>query len=241
MAAADKAIEDLIGKQKVFENLLTEGDSFLTEKEYSRAKEAFQKASTMFPENPYPKERLSLVNARIDSLYRANKSQYDKAVADGDRYYNTYEFDKAIDAYSDAANFLPMEPYPREMIAKIKRTIAENAISDVLNTPVTITADNTRQFPFTPVNVAARKNNFVYIRIKNLSNKPFNVLMRYGKDKQPNGGVVIRNIPANGKINERLISVRDQDLWSREDNNWISLYPQGGDIEVSFIQVSRSK
>ncbi len=241
MAAADKAIEDLLGKQKVFENLLTEGDAFLTEKEYSRAKETFQKASAMFPENPYPKERLSLVNARIDSLYRANKSQYDKAIADGDRYYNTYEFDKAIDAYSDAANFLPMESYPREMVAKIKRTIAENAISDVLNTPVTITADNTRQFPFTPVNVAARKNNFVYIRIKNLSNKPFNVLMRYGKDKQPNGGVVIRNIPANGKINERLISVRDQDLWSREDNNWISLYPQGGDIEVSFIQVSRAK
>jgi lipopolysaccharide export LptBFGC system permease protein LptF len=91
------------------------------------------------------------------------------------------------------------------------------------------------------VNFASRKNNFVYIKIKNLSGKPLNVLMRYGKDKQTNGGVVMRNLNMNGKINERLVSVKDQDLWSREDNNWISLYPQGGDVEVSFIQVSRVK
>ncbi len=241
IAMVEKAVEELIGKQKVFDNLLAEGEILLKDRDYSKARETFQKASRMFPENPLPKERLNLINSRIDSLYRANKSLYDKAIADGDRYYNSYEFDKAIDAFTDAMNFLPMESYPREMINKIKRTIAENAISDVLNTPVIIKADNTRQFSFSPVNIASRKNNFVYIRIRNLSNKPFNVLMKYGKDKQPNGGVVIRNIPANEKINERLISVRDQDLWSREDNNWISLYPQGGDIEVSFIQVSRAK
>jgi hypothetical protein len=89
--------------------------------------------------------------------------------------------------------------------------------------------------------MASRKNNFIYLRMKNLSGKPFNILMRYGKDKQPNGGVVIRNLTLDGKVNERLVSVKDQDLWYREDNNWISLYPQGGDIEVSYIQVSRAK
>jgi hypothetical protein len=51
----------------------------------------------------------------------------------------------------------------------------------------------------------------------------------------------MRNLNPDGKVNERLVSVKDQDLWSREDNNWISLYPQGGDVEVSFIQVSRAK
>jgi hypothetical protein len=134
-----------------------------------------------------------------------------------------------------------MEKYPREMIVKIRRTIAENAIADVLKTTVTITSNTEKQFPFTPVNIASRKNNFVYIKIKYLSAKPFNVLMRYGKDKQANGGVVMRNLSIDGKLNERLVSVRDQDLWSREDNNWISLYPQGGDVEVSFIQVSKAK
>ena len=52
---------------------------------------------------------------------------------------------------------------------------------------------------------------------------------------------MIRNVTPDGKVNERLISVKDQDTWYRMENNWISLYPQGGDIEVSFIQVSRSR
>ncbi len=240
LAEIDKALEELLGKQKYYENLITDADRSFSGKDYPRAKEVYQQALNVFPSEAYPKQRIAMATARIDSLYRANKAGYDKAVADGDRFYNTYEFDKAVDAYTEAANLLPMEKYPREMILKIRRTIEENAIVDVLKTPTTITSNNEKQFTFTPVNVASRKNNFLYIRIRNLSGKSFNVLMRYGKGKQANGGVVMRNLSVDGKMNERLVSVRDQDLWSREDNNWISLYPQGGDVEVSFIQVSRA-
>jgi len=241
IAEINKALEELLGKQKYYDNLLVDADNSFKDKDYSKAKDTYQQALDLFPAQPYPRTQINLITARVDSLYRANKSLYDKAVADGDRFFNSFEFDKAVDAYTDAINFLPMEKYPREMIVKIRRTIAENAIADVLKTPVIITSNNEKQFSFTPVNIASRKNNFVYIKIKNLSGKPFNVLMRYGKDKQANGGVVMRNLSIDGKMNERLVSVRDQDLWSREDNNWISLYPQGGDVEVSFIQVSRAK
>ena len=127
------------------------------------------------------------------------------------------------------------------MIARIHRTIAENAIADVLNSAVTVASNEEKQFKFSPVNIAARKDNFIYIKLRNLSNKPFNVLLRYGKDKTPSGGVVIRNLSTDGKVNERLISVREQDVWYRIDNDFISLYPQGGDIEVTFIQVSKAR
>ena len=241
LAAITRALEDLLGKQQVYNNFIADGDHSLGLKDYIKAKENFQQAQLLFPDETYPKERLNMITARMDSLYRANKAFYDKAVADGDKFFNLFEFDKAVDAFHQASTFLPMEKYPREMIAKITRTIAENAIADVLNSSVKIAAGDEKQFSFTPVNIASRKNNFIYLKLKNLSDKPFNILMRYGKDKQPNGGVVIRNLSTDGKVNERLVSVRDQDLWYRADNNWISLYPQGGDIEVSFIQVSRAK
>jgi tetratricopeptide (TPR) repeat protein len=234
-------MEELLGKQKYYDNLIKDADILYTDKNYPKARDTYQRAVGVFPDQAYPKERVALLNARIDSIYKANKSRYDKAVADGDRFFNSFEFDKAIDAYTEAANFLPMETYPNDMILKIRRTIAENAIADVLKSSVTVTSNNEKQFSFTPVNIASRKNNFVYIKIKNLSGKPFNVLMRYGKDKQSNGGIVMRNISIDGKVNERLVSVKDQDLWSREDNNWISIIPQGGDVEVSFIQVSRAR
>jgi len=241
IAEINKILTELKGKKQTFDDLVVNGDEQLKQKEWARAKDLYQQALVIFPEETKPHERINFINAKMDSLYRANKTRYDKAVADGDRFYNTFEFDKAVDAFTEAITLLPMENYPKEMIAKIRRTISENAIVDVLQSTVTITAGNEKQFSFTPVNMASRKDNFVYIKIRNLSNKPFNVLMRYGKDKQANGGVVIRNLNLDGKMNERLVSVRDQDLWYRDDNNWISLYPQGGDIEVSFIQVSRAK
>ena len=241
LAEINKALEELLGKQKYYDNLVLEADNSLKDKDYVKARDTYKEALGVFPDQPYPKGQIKLIDARVDSLYRANKSLYDKAIAEADRAYNSFEFDKAVDSYTEAAEYLPMEKYPREMIVKIRRTIAENAIVDVLKTPVTILSNSEKEFSFTPVNIASRKNNFVYIKIKNLSGKPFNVLMRYGKDKQANGGVVMRNIKPDGKVSERLVSVKDQDIWSREDNNWISLYPQGGDVEVSFIQVSRAK
>jgi hypothetical protein len=237
----NQILTELKGKKQTYEELVAKGDANFAQKEWVKAKGLFQQALTVLPDEKYPKEKISQIGYKIDSIYRANKVRYDQAIEEGDKFYNSYEFDKAIDSYTVASELLTMENYPREMISKIRRTIAENAIVDVLKSPVTLRAGEEKQFSFAPVNMASRKNNFIYVKVRNLSSKPFNVLLRYGQDKSPGGGVVIRNLSADGKVNERLISVKDQDSWYRVDNNWISLYPQGGDIEVSFIQVSRAQ
>ena len=236
----NQILAEIQGRRQTFDKLVANGDQFLAFREYVKARENFQQALELFPDEAYPKEQLRLTNVRIDSIYRANKADYDKAVGEGDGFFNTFEYDKAIDAYTRAILFLPMEDYPRGRIALIRKTISENAIADVLNTPVVIREGEELKFPFEPVNIASRRNNFIYLKVKNLSDHNFNVLIRYGQGDQANGGLAIRNVSTDGEVNERLISVKDQDPWYREDNNWISLYPQGGDIEVSFIQVSRA-
>ncbi|TSA24926.1 MAG: hypothetical protein D4R67_11045 [Bacteroidetes bacterium] len=236
----NQLLAEIQGRRQTFDKLVSNGDQFLAFREYIKARENYQQALDLFPDETYPKARLRVTNARIDSIYRANKADYDKAVGEGDGFFNTFEYDRAIDAYTRAVGFLPMEEYPREMIAKIRKTISENAIADVLNSPVVIKAGEEQKFPFDPVNIASRRNNFIYLKVRNLTANNFSVLLRYGRDDHANGGLAIRNITSNREVNERLISVKDQDPWYREDNNWISLYPQGGDIEVSFIQVSRA-
>jgi len=236
----NKILMDLKGKKQTFDDLVSKGNDLLSIKDFYKAKDYYQQALTIFPDEAYPKERLIRVNSVIDSIFRANKVFYDKAVAEGDKSFNAMIFDKAIDSYQDAISYLPNEQYPKDRISQIKKTIAENAIVDVVNSAQTVTNGSEKQFDFTPVNVISRKNNYFYIKIRNLSNRPFNVMLRYGKDKQINGGAVIKNITGDGSVNERLISVREQDPWYRNDNNWISLYPQGGDVEVTFIQISRA-
>ena len=237
----NKKLTEVQGRKKTFDDLVVKGDNAFGSRDYGKAREYLQQAVALFPDDKYAKDRLGRVGIVIDSLYRANKGKYDKAIAEADKFYNGFEFDKAIDAYSDAAAFLPMENYPKEMIARIHKTISENAIADVLGSPVTINSNDEKKFSFMPLNIAARKDNFIYIKLRNLSAKPFSVLLRYGKDKTLTGGVVIRNLSIDGKVNERLISVREQDAWYRIDNDYISLYPQGGDIEVTFIQVSKAR
>jgi len=240
IAEINKILTELKGKKQTYDELVSKGNDLLLIKDFYKAKDNFQQALSIFPEESYPKQRLIRINSVIDSIFRANKGFYDKAVAEGDKNYNSMVYDKAIDSYQEANSYLPMEQYPKDMIFKIKRTIAENAIVDVLNSAQTVANGVEKQFDFAPVNVISRKNNYLYIKIRNLSNRPFSVMLRYGKDKQVNGGAVIKNITGDGKMNERLISVREQDPWYRNDNNWISLYPQGGDVEVTFIQISRA-
>ena len=230
----------LKGKKQTYDDLVLKGDDFFNQKDYYRSKDNFQQASGIFPEETYPKQKLTRINSIIDSIYRANKGSYDKAVAEGDKSYNNFIYDRALDFYGEALSYLPMEKYPKDMISKIKKAIAENAIVDIVKTAIVIPQGTEKKLPFEPVNIASRKNNYLYIKIKNLSGKPFNVLVRYGKDKQTNGGAVIRNLQGDGNVYDRLISVRDQDPWYREDNNWIALLPQGGDVEVTFIQISRA-
>jgi len=240
IAEINKILMELKGKKQTYDELVLKGNDLLLIKDFYKAKDNFQQALSIFPDESYPKERLIRINSVIDSIFRANKGFYDKAVAEGDKNFNAMVYDKAVDSYQEALSYLPMEQYPKDMINKIKRTIAENAIVDVLNSAQTVANGVEKQFDFAPVNIISRKNNYLYIKIRNLSNKPFSVMIRYGKDKQINGGAVIKNITGDGKVNERLISVREQDPWYRNDNNWISLYPQGGDVEVTFIQISRS-
>jgi tetratricopeptide (TPR) repeat protein len=236
----NKILMELKGKKQTYDDLVSKGNDLLMIKDFYKAKDNFQQALTIFPDEPYPKERLIRINSVIDSIYRANKVFYDKAIAEGDKSFNAMVYDKAIDSYEEAISYLPTEQYPRDRISQIKKTIAENAIVDVMNSAQTVTNGTEKHFDFAPVNIISRKNNYLYIKIRNLSNRPFSVMIRYGKDKQINGGAVIKNVTGDGKVNERLISVREQDPWYRNDNNWISLYPQGGDVEVTFIQISRA-
>jgi hypothetical protein len=46
--------------------------------------------------------------------------------------------------------------------------------------------------------------------------------------------------PAGEDIYEYIIRISSQYKWFSDDNNWISFYPEGGDIEVSLMQVSYS-
>ena len=99
--------------------------------------------------------------------------------------------------------------------------------------------DNTlEKFDFEPVPRVGRKESYVVIKARNLSDRDFKLFLNYGKGGQKNGGFVI-NIPGAASVRDYIVKVGGQYKWFSEDNNWISLQPEGGSVELSFIQISQ--
>jgi hypothetical protein len=65
------------------------------------------------------------------------------------------------------------------------------------------------------------------------------MIFSYGGDNGKNGGFVVQ-VPNDAGINDFIIRVGNQYKWFAEDNNWMSIYSQNGDIEISIVRITTS-
>jgi tetratricopeptide (TPR) repeat protein len=224
---------------KNYNKAITNADQFFNESDYEKAKEAYEAALTLKPNESYPKRKISESTVFILSAMEAKKKEYRKAIADADKYFNQNIYDNAIDKYMTAHDILPNELYPVDMVSRIKKIINDNAIVDINRENILIQENTERRFDFNPMPVSVRKANYILIKARNPVDKKFKILVNFGKDNSKNGGVAIK-IPESKDINDYIIRISAQYKWFSEDNNWISIYPEGGELEVSLIRISKS-
>jgi hypothetical protein len=166
------------------------------------------------------------------------QKEYNKAISEADRFYNSKVFDNAIYYYTQAAGIKPDESYPKTRIAEITRLIEENVVVDVLKGREVIDNNVLKKYDFIPVPRLGRKESYIVLKATNLSKKDFRVFLNYGKDGSKNGGFVI-NIPGSSDQRDYIIKVGGQYKWFSNDNNWLSLQPEGGSVQISQIQISQ--
>lgn len=213
------------------------GDSFFALQDYKSAKVQYQNAISINSGQQYPKDRLKEVEKILLDREMELKKAYQDAVAKADNLYTQKILDEAIDAYMTAHEIKNDEAYPVNMINQIKKYIADHAIVDILNSPVIISNNTEKKFDFNPVDIRQRKNNYVVMKARVLSETKPKVYLNYGKDATRSGGIVLKSIK-NNELNDYIIRVSAQDPWYRIDNSWLKLYSEGGDIEVTYIQIS---
>lgn len=227
-------------QEKLYLASVTEGDSYLAKQNYVDARRAFMKASGLKPSESYPREKLIEINLVLDARAKALKDEYDKVIVDADRLYQQKILDQAIEGYEKAEAIKPDEKYPGEMIRKIKQYIADHSILEVNNTTILIPAGDEKKFTFSGIEPRLRNNNYVMLRAKAVGTAIPKVYFNYGRDNAKNGGIVLRTISTKEGV-DYLIRLAGQDKWYREDNNWISLYTEGCDLEVSKIEISQGE
>lgn len=223
---------------KGYNEAIDNADRLFIEKDYTSALKFYENASTLKPIEKYPKEKILAIRAILQERSRNQMEAYNKIILNADRLYQDKVLDQAIDAYMEAAVAKPDESYPMDMIAKVRKYLEEHAMVDLVNSSVIIETNSEKRFNFTPIDMRLRKNNYISINARKTSETDPKVYVNYGKDKEKNGGIVLRSITSD-ENGDFLIRVSIQDRWYREDNNWIGIYAEGGSIEISKMKIAQ--
>ena len=234
----DAKIAELGQKQERYDQYISGADFQYDAGNLHDAKASYRSALEIFPESAYPKERIAAIDVVLKAELERIQKEYNTAIAEADRQFTLKAYDNAISQYSIASGIKPDEEYPRKRISEITKIIEANVVVDVVKTTELVEANALTKYDFTPVPRQGRRESYIILKARNLSDRDFRVFLNYGKDGSNNGGFVI-NIPKAEQTRDYIVKVGGQYKWFSEDNNWISLQPEGGNVEVSMIQISQ--
>ncbi|MEI8049009.1 MAG: hypothetical protein WCI92_16620 [Bacteroidota bacterium] len=223
--------------EKMYSSYVADGDALFSAKDYAGAKSAFTKATGIKSGEAYPKQRLAEINKTVQEITLARKAEYSKAIGIADNLFKTKIFDQAIEAYEAAAKIDPDDSYPEAQISKIRKYMSDHSIQELFSQSALVLEGNEKKFTFTAIEPRLRKNNYILLKARSAGKTAPKVYLNYGKDGQKNGGIVLRSLDKN-TIADYLVRISVQDKWYREDNNWISLFVETGEIEITKVQIA---
>lgn len=223
-----------------YNDYISQADALFAKQDLLTAQKAYKMASVLKPDEDYPRDRNNEIVTILAAGAKAKKEAYELAVADGDKAYKSLLLDQAVTYYSNALDIKPGEVYPGQMIARIRKYIIDNSVVEVNTESFILARDFEKRLRFKPIDINLRKNNFLLVRARISGDSNPKLYINYGSENLKNGGVVLKNI--NSKLfTDFVISISTQDKWFREDNNWLSLYSENGDLEVTSIYISQGK
>lgn len=225
-------------KEERYAESIASADIFYDQANYNEALKKYQLAKSIKPDEKYPQLRIAECDKYIAERNALLMEEYKVAIADADKLHAAKAFDKAIVAFRVAQKIKPDETYPTEMINQISRYIEENSIVDVIKSADTITMGSIDKFGFEPVKINVRKSNYIFIRARNLSENSTKLIFSYGSDASKNGGFVVQVIEGD-TYNDYIVRVGNQYKWFSEDNNWFTITPENGDVEISLVRISK--
>ncbi len=225
-------------REQRFNEAILAGDKFMEEKDYAEALEQYKLAKGVQPDNVLADSKIKAVEDLMEAEMMKLRTTYNKLVREADQHYKAKTYDKAIEQYSKADQLKTGDPYPAEMIASITRQMQENKLVQLNLNPIVISSGNAKRFSFEPVNIAERRSNYMLVKARNTGTKGFPLIVGFGSSSGRNGGFVLP-IPDDGEWHDFVVRIGSQYKWFSEDNNWIEILPENGEIELGVAQISR--
>tara|TARA_R110001592_G_scaffold359340_3_gene665649 strand:- start:3067 stop:6597 length:3531 start_codon:yes stop_codon:yes gene_type:complete len=138
IAEANKAIAALTEAEENQKNYASEikvADGLLKKKSYKEAIASYQKATSILPDETYPKEKINEAQSALNALAdqaELNKN-YAAKITEADALFAKSKWVEAKSIYKEASGLKPMEEYPVEQIAKIDAQLKAEAEANAIN------------------------------------------------------------------------------------------------------------
>lgn len=224
--------------EKQYQSAMVSAEVNLNEENYDDAIKDYERALTIKPNDAAASLGLDKAQKLKESRIAAISTEYKRLVSSGDIEYSAKNYDKAIEYYTQASELESGETYPLEMLAQISEMLKVNKIETLIDKKTKITSNTSKRVTFNPIEVTARRGNYITIKAKNISYTSFNVFISYGSENGKSGSLMIR-VPNNQKTNDYIIRIGAQYKWFSEDNTWIEITPENGNIEIESMEITK--
>lgn len=123
---AEMLIPEWCMRERGYNNAIARGDAAFAEKKYQEAKEAYDHARAIRPDDPYPVQQMKacdLAQHFADTV--ARDYNYKRYISLGDSCFSGYNWRDAKENYRKASNLKPMEQYPKDKMRKCDEWLAK--------------------------------------------------------------------------------------------------------------------
>lgn len=234
--------EMLLQKQKweeYYTDAIKSAQSFMTQQNYVEAIKEYNIALRYKKEDPIATQGLEEATKLNEMRLNALAAEYNQLISNGDIQFESNNYDKAIEFYTKANALNTGYSYPSKMINKIGNILQANKLEELVSNKTEILSNTSKRFTFNPIDVTTRKNNYLLIKAKNLSEDSFTLYVAYGSKNGRSGSFILR-IPNNQETNDYIVRIGSQYKWFSEDNTWIEVTPENGNLEIELMEITKS-
>ena len=228
-----------IQRQKLqnYNNAMFSGDLAMDNNKFAEAIKQYNIALTNKPGDAEASQKLALAQQNEDNRVKALEDEYNNYITQGDAQFSTKNYDKAIEFYTKAINVNTGNPYPSNKIKQISEMLAANKLLELVHSNTLVKANDSKRIDFQPIDIAVRRSNYISIKANNLGTKPVVLYISYGNNTKENGSFTVK-VPAKAD-NDIIVRIGSQYKWFSEDNNWIEIYPENGDVEIVSMEITK--
>ena len=228
-----------IQRQKLhnYNNAMFSGDLAMDNNKFAEAIKQYNIALTNKPGDAEASQKLALAQQNEDNRIKALEDEYNNYITQGDAQFSTKNYDKAIEFYTKAINVNTGNPYPSNKIKQISEMLAANKLVELVHSNTLVKANDSKRIDFQPIDIAVRRSNYISIKANNLGTKPVVLYISYGNNTKENGSFTVK-VPAKAD-NDIIVRIGSQYKWFSEDNNWIEIYPENGDVEIVSMEITK--